>query len=57
MIIFFAAVALLGLILFAVGAILWLFAKPNRPTTTILMVIGGLLYAVGEGVLLLDLLF
>lgn len=57
MILFFAVVALLGLILFAVGAFMWLLVRPNRPVSTILMVIGGLLYAIGEGVLLVDLIF
>jgi hypothetical protein len=53
----FTVIALVGLIIFAVGAILYLFMKPTQPLHTLLMVVGGLVFAIAEAVLLLDVLF
>jgi hypothetical protein len=52
-----SVIALLGLILFAVGAILWLVVKPANPVHTMLMVIGGLIFAVAQIILLFDVIF
>lgn len=46
--------ALVGLIIFIVGAVLHLF---NKPYDVILMVIGGLIYAIIQVVVLFDALF
>jgi len=53
----FTVIALVGLIIFAVGAILYLFMKPTQPLHTLLIVVGGLIFAIAEAVLLLDVLF
>jgi hypothetical protein len=45
--------ALIGLIIFAVGAILHLFTNPPQPRNTLLMVVGGLVFAVAQIILLL----
>jgi hypothetical protein len=55
--IFFAAVAVIGLVIFAVGAILFLVSRPAQPTHALIMVIGGLVFAIGEVVLLSDVIF
>lgn len=52
-----SVLALIGLVLFAVGAILWLVVRPANPIHTMLMVIGGLIYAVAQIVLLLTTIF
>lgn len=46
--------ALVGLVIFIVGAILHLL---NKPYDTILMVIGALIYAVVQVIILFDALF
>jgi hypothetical protein len=46
--IFLAVVALIGLFIFAVGALLWLIVKPVNPVNVILMVVGGLVFAVAQ---------
>jgi hypothetical protein len=37
--------AVVGLIIFIVGAILFLLARPSRPVNAIIMVVGGLVWA------------
>jgi hypothetical protein len=54
MITVFAVVALIGLILFAVGAVLFIFVNPPKPVATILMVVGALVYAVAQIFLISD---
>ena len=53
----FTIIALVGLIIFVVGAALFLFTKPAHPTHTLLMVIGALIYAIAQAVLLIDVVF
>jgi len=53
MTIFLAVVAIIGLLLFIVGGILHLI---NKPYDVILMVVGGLLYAVAQVIMLFDLI-
>lgn len=53
----FSIIALIGLIIFAVGAALHLFAKPANPSYATIMIIGGLVFAIGEIVLLFDVVF
>lgn len=53
----FTVVALIGLIIVAVGAILWLFIKPANPLHVTLMVIGALIFAIAQSILLIDLIF
>lgn len=52
----FIVVAVIGLLLVAIGALLYLFQKPVQPISTLLMVLGALVFAIGEEVLLIDLL-
>ena len=53
MTIFLAVLAIVGLLIFIAGAILHLFAQPHN---VILMVAGGLIYAVAQVILLFDLI-
>jgi uncharacterized membrane protein YhfC len=53
----FTIIALIGLIIFAIGAVLWLLIKPTNPVNVMMMVIGGLVFAVAEIVLLFDAVF
>lgn len=53
----FTIVALIGLVIFAVGAVLWLIIKPVNPVNIIMMVVGGLVFAIAEIVLLFDVIF
>lgn len=53
----FTVIALIGLIIFAVGAVLYLIIRPTNPVNVLLMVVGGLMYAIAQVVLLLDALF
>lgn len=53
----FTVAAVIGLLLVAVGAVLYLFVKPANPVHAMLMVIGALIFAIAEEVLLLDVLF
>jgi hypothetical protein len=50
-------VALLGLILVAVGAVLWLFIKPANPVHVTLMVVGALVFSIAQAILLFDAIF
>lgn len=45
--------ALVGLLIFAVGAVIYLIARPANPSSPIIMVIGGLIFAVAQAILLL----
>lgn len=47
----FSIIAIIGLLIFIVGAALHLFTRPNA---AIIMVIGGLVFAVAEVILLFD---
>jgi hypothetical protein len=51
MILFLSILAIIGLLIFIVGAVLHLF---TRPYSVIIMVIGGLVFAVAEVILLFD---
>lgn len=51
---FLVAVAIIGLAIFAVGAILYLVDRPSKPVYPLLMVIGGLLFAVAEIIVRID---
>jgi hypothetical protein len=51
MTLFLAIVAIIGLLIFIVGAVLHLFTKPPAVT---LMVVGGLIYAVAQVIMLFD---
>ena len=53
MTIFLAVLAIIGLIIFIVGGILHLL---NKPYDVILMVVGGLIYAVAQVIMLFDVL-
>jgi len=53
MTIFLAVLAIIGLIIFIVGGILHLLAKPHN---VVLMVVGGLIYAVAQTIMLFDIL-
>jgi len=53
MILFLTILAIIGLLIFIVGAVLHLF---TRPYSAIIMVIGGLVYAVAQVILLFDVL-
>lgn len=46
-----AIVALIGLLIFVVGAVIWFV---GRPRTATVMVIGGLVYVVAQVFLLVD---
>jgi drug/metabolite transporter (DMT)-like permease len=53
----FLVVALLGVILVAVGGVLYLFQRPATPTAIMLMVIGAVVYAVAQIFIIFDALF
>jgi uncharacterized membrane protein YhfC len=57
MTVFWAIVALLGLLIFVVGAAIFLFRRPTEPSSTFLMVIGALVFAVSQVVILFDSIF
>lgn len=46
MALFLTIVALVGLLIFGVGAVLFLVNRPARPLNVTLMVVGGLVWAV-----------
>jgi hypothetical protein len=52
-----SVIALIGLIIFAVGGILYLTTNPAHPRSSLIMVIGGLVFAIAEIILLLIGLF
>jgi len=52
-----SVVALIGLIIFIVGALMWLIVKPSQPNSVILMVVGGVVFAVAHAIILLIALF
>lgn len=54
MTIFLIVVAIIGLIIFLVGGVLHLISKPYD---AMLMVIGGMLFAVAQVIMLFDVLF
>jgi hypothetical protein len=57
MVLVMSVFALVGLVIFVVGAILYLVNRPVNPGTPLIMVIGGLIYAVAQIVLLFDAIF
>lgn len=51
---FLAVAAVIGLIVFAIGAVLFLVIRPALPIHPILMVVGGLIFAIAEVILRID---
>jgi hypothetical protein len=53
----FLILALIGLVILVVGGVLYFIQRPPHPNSIVLMVVGAVVYAIAQIVLVFDALF